>query len=95
MLCRASGDPHQTTFDNLRLDYMGICNHTLVSTECPGHIQALPQGLPSFTINAKNQHRYGKTHVSYLKYLIVKVGNDVVKMDQGGVVSVGIIFLIA
>ena len=32
------GDPHCTTFDNAKYDFMGQCKYDLVTTECKGNI---------------------------------------------------------
>ena len=90
-MCRASGDPHFYTFDSTKIDFMGICVYTLISTQCPGHITALPAGFVPFTVDIKNQHRNGKTRVSFLQYIEVEIGEDTVRLDQKGVVWVRVL----
>ncbi|CAK8694757.1 unnamed protein product [Clavelina lepadiformis] len=77
----ASGDPHYKTFDGSGwYDFMGICTYTLV--EIHGFNMSNPMW---FSIESKNEHRYGRTHVSYLEYIIVRLQNPklVVKLEKG------------
>uniref|UniRef100_A0A668A5K6 Zonadhesin, like n=1 Tax=Myripristis murdjan TaxID=586833 RepID=A0A668A5K6_9TELE len=63
--CIASGDPHYTTFDKRKYDFMGNCSYVM-SEPCNDTT------LPHFEVHGKNEER-GVSGVSYLKKLYVTV----------------------
>ncbi|XP_066477682.1 IgGFc-binding protein-like [Tiliqua scincoides] len=65
-VCQAYGDPHYYTFDGVTHHFMGICTYTLAK------VCANATGLPSFNIEAKNEHR-GNPSVSYIQRVLVEV----------------------
>lgn len=69
-VCRASGDPHYTTFDSYRFDYQQLCEYYLVLME-----DVDKDNNYWFSVSAQNEHRNGKTHVAYLKFIRVWLNN--------------------
>ncbi|XP_010612839.1 IgGFc-binding protein [Fukomys damarensis] len=72
--CQASGDPHYTTFDGRRFDFMGTCVYVLAQT-C-----GTRPGLPQFTVlqeNAPWGNGYSATRV-----ITVIVGNYTLRLEQ-------------
>ncbi|XP_062987816.1 IgGFc-binding protein-like [Elgaria multicarinata webbii] len=65
-LCRVHNDPHYNTFDKETHHFMGSCTYTLARLCGNG------TGLPSFNIEAKNEHR-GNPSVSYVQRVLVEV----------------------
>ncbi|XP_056457899.1 IgGFc-binding protein [Gadus chalcogrammus] len=65
-ICWAQGDPHYSTFDGRRFDFMGTCTY-VVAKNCEKNTD-----LPSFEISAQNENR-GNTRVSYIGLVTVKI----------------------
>uniref|UniRef100_A0A7N4P0N7 VWFD domain-containing protein n=1 Tax=Sarcophilus harrisii TaxID=9305 RepID=A0A7N4P0N7_SARHA len=74
--CWAQGDPHYTTFDGRRYDFMGTCSYTL-SEFC-----GFDDTLPSFSVETKNEHRNSKK-VSYVGLVTVSAYSQVVSLARG------------
>lgn len=66
-VCLVHNDPHYNTFDKATLHFMGACTYTLAKA-CGD-----TAGLPSFNIEAKNEHRHGNPSVSYVQRVLVEV----------------------
>ena len=81
--CLVSGDPHYYTFDKQTHHFMGNCSYTL-SQLCD------PQGsrLAAFNVEASNEHRWGNTHVSYVRSVDVDVLGVRITLEKGGAVKV-------
>jgi hypothetical protein len=73
--CQASGDPHYTTFDGYRFDFMGTCVYVLAQT-C-----GTRPGLHQFTVLQENE-AWGNGQVSVTKAITVKVANYTLKLQQ-------------
>ncbi|KAM5236357.1 IgGFc-binding protein [Ctenodactylus gundi] len=73
--CEASGDPHYTTFDGHRFDFMGTCVYVLAQT-C-----GTRPGLPEFTVLQENAP-WGNGKVSVTKAITVLVGNHTLRLQQ-------------
>ncbi|XP_053307563.1 IgGFc-binding protein [Spea bombifrons] len=64
--CSASGDPHYTTFDGQRYDFMGTCIYQFVG------VTSKDPSLTQFTVKVENNNR-GDKAVSYTKVVTVEV----------------------
>lgn len=80
--CVASGDPHYTTFDKRRYNFMGNCSYVM-SKPC-NHTSSPPY----FEVHADNENRFNKPKVSYLKAVHVYVYDVKISILKGGTVQV-------
>ena len=79
--CIASTDPHYTTFDKRKYNFMGNCSY-LMSKPCN------ETTLPHFEVHADNENRYNRPTVSYLKAVHVYVHTVKISILKGGTVQV-------
>ncbi|XP_038159102.1 zonadhesin, like isoform X3 [Cyprinodon tularosa] len=79
--CIASGDPHYTTFDKRKYNFMGNCSY-LMSAPC-NHTS-----LPYFEVHADNENRHNRPTISYLKAVHVHVFMTKISILKGGTVQV-------
>ncbi|XP_075697037.1 IgGFc-binding protein-like [Rhinoderma darwinii] len=73
--CTASGDPHYTTFDKKKIDFMGTCVYQLVG------VTSKDPSLTQFTIKVQNDRR-GNKAVSFTKDVIFEVYNKTITMSK-------------
>ncbi|XP_006901006.1 PREDICTED: IgGFc-binding protein [Elephantulus edwardii] len=73
--CQATGDPHYTTFDGKRYDFMGTCVYILAQT-----CGARP-GLHQFAVLQENEP-WGNGKVSVTKAITVQVANYTIRLQQ-------------
>ncbi|XP_007941342.1 IgGFc-binding protein [Orycteropus afer afer] len=73
--CQASGDPHYTSFDGRRYDFMGTCVYVLART-----CGAQP-GLDQFAVLQENV-AWGNGKVSVTKVITVQVANFTLRLEQ-------------
>ncbi|XP_074710555.1 IgGFc-binding protein [Strix uralensis] len=74
-ICVATGDPHYTTFDGRRYDFMGTCIYQLAAL-CSDNPTLVP-----FTVTVENNNR-GSRLVSYTKEVTLKVYNVTFSLSQ-------------
>lgn len=74
-ICVATGDPHYTTFDGRRYDFMGTCVYLLA-----GLCSTDPTLIP-FAVTVENNHR-GSHLVSFTKVVTVEVYNVSLSLSQ-------------
>ncbi|KAM7377718.1 hypothetical protein PAMA_014158 [Pampus argenteus] len=79
--CIVAGDPHYTTFDKLKYNFMGNCSY-LMSKPCN------ETTLPYFEVHADNENRYNRPTISYLKSVHVYVHMVKISILKGGTVQV-------
>ncbi|XP_060951875.1 zonadhesin, like [Limanda limanda] len=79
--CIASGDPHYTTFDKRKYNFMGNCSY-LMSKPCN------KTALPYFEVHADNENRYNSPTISYVKAVHVYVYMVKISILKGGTVQV-------
>ncbi|KAM4612410.1 zonadhesin, like [Polymixia lowei] len=75
--CIASGDPHYTTFDKRKYNFMGNCSYVM-SEVCND------TSLPYFQVHADNENRYNRPTISYLKAVHVFVHAVKISILKGG-----------
>ncbi|XP_026303482.1 IgGFc-binding protein [Piliocolobus tephrosceles] len=73
--CQASGDPHYTTFDGRRFDFMGTCVYVLAQT-C-----GTRPGLHRFAVLQENV-AWGNGRVSVTRVITVQVANFTLRLEQ-------------
>ncbi|XP_014651575.1 PREDICTED: IgGFc-binding protein [Ceratotherium simum simum] len=73
--CQASGDPHYTTFDGKRFDFMGTCVYALAQT-C-----GTRPGLHQFAVLQENAP-WGNGKVSVTRAISVQVANFTLQLEQ-------------
>lgn len=79
--CVSSGDPHYTTFDKKRYDFMGNCTY-LMSELCNS------TDVPYFAVYTDNENRFNNPHISYVKAVHVHALGVKVSILKGGIVQV-------
>ncbi|XP_053089075.1 zonadhesin, like isoform X2 [Pangasianodon hypophthalmus] len=79
--CIASGDPHYTTFDKRKYDFMGNCTY-LMSEPCNS------TDVPHFAVYVDNENRYNIPTISYVSAVHVHVLGVKVSILKGGAVQV-------
>ncbi|XP_037537371.1 zonadhesin, like [Nematolebias whitei] len=79
--CIISGDPHYTTFDKSKYDFMGNCSY-LMSGRCNNTT------LPFFEVHTDNENRYNTPSISYVKAVHVYVHMLQISILKGGTVQV-------
>ncbi|CAJ1086482.1 LOW QUALITY PROTEIN: zonadhesin%2C like [Xyrichtys novacula] len=79
--CIASGDPHYTTFDKRKYNFMGNCSY-LMSSPCN------TTSLQYFEVHADNENRFNRPTISYVKAVHVYVRHVKISILKGGTVQV-------
>ncbi|XP_074518433.1 zonadhesin, like [Halichoeres trimaculatus] len=79
--CIASGDPHYTTFDKRKYNFMGNCSY-LMSAPCN------TTDLQYYEVHADNENRFNRPTISYVKAVHVHVRNVKISILKGGTVQV-------
>lgn len=78
--CIACGDPHYTTFDKRKYDFMGNCSY-LMSAPCN-------KTGPYWEVLADNENRYNQLAISYVKAVHTLVYMMKISILKGGTVQI-------
>ncbi|CAL1590396.1 unnamed protein product [Knipowitschia caucasica] len=78
--CVASGDPHYTTFDKRKFNFMGNCTY-LMSAPCN-------ESSPWFEVHADNENRWNSPSISYVKAVHTYVHGMKISILKGGTVQI-------
>ena len=79
--CVASGDPHYSTFDKRKYNFMGNCSYVM-SEPCND------TSVPHFEVHADNENRHNNPSISYIKAVHVYVRMQKISILKGGTVQV-------
>ena len=75
--CMGWGDVHYERYDGGRIDFQGICKYTMTASG-----PDFPHLNCAFKVDVKNEHRGGKTDVSYTREADVWICGQKISLKQ-------------